>query len=91
MQNALTRPSDMTQLTVRNVDPAIAAALKARAKRTGRSAEAEHRRILEEALRPEAGGDFFALARARRIKLSPDSPDTTELLREDRDRGNAAR
>jgi plasmid stability protein len=76
----------MTQLTVRNVDPAIAAALKARAARSGRSAEAEHRRILEEALRADARGDFFDEVRPRRIKLAPGTPDTTELLREDRDR-----
>ena len=49
----------MAQLTVRNVDDAIAAALKARAARAGRSAEAEHRRILEAALRPGADTDFF--------------------------------
>ncbi|MBB1498934.1 hypothetical protein [Paracoccus sp. MC1862] len=72
----------MVQLTVRGVDNEIAAALKARA---GRSAEAEHRRILEEALRPEGTGDFFEAARRRRIKLPPSLPDTTELLRRDRD------
>ena len=50
----------MPQLTVRSVDDAIAAALKAR---DGRSAEAEHRRILEEALCTRADTDVFALAR----------------------------
>lgn len=75
----------MAQLTVRGVDDEIAAALKARAARTGRSAEAEHRKILEEALRPADKGDFFEAARRRRIKLSADLPDTTELLRRDRD------
>lgn len=79
----------MVQLTVRGVDEEIAAALKARAARTGRSAEAEHRRILEEALRPRAGQDFFEAARARRIKLSSNGPDTTDLLRESRDLGDA--
>lgn len=76
----------MAQLTVRNVDDAIAAALKARALRAGRSAEAEHRRILEEALRPERKSDFFAQARTRRVSLRAADPATTELLRADRTR-----
>jgi len=42
----------MANLIVRNVDDAIANALKLRASRHGISAEAEHRRILEQALRP---------------------------------------
>jgi len=79
----------MVQLTVRGVDNEVAAALKARAARAGRSAEAEHRRILEEALRPASKGDFFEAARRRRIKLPPDLPDTTELLRRDRNRDEA--
>jgi len=39
------------QLIVRNLDPAIVAALRARAARSGRSMEAEHRDILTSALR----------------------------------------
>ena len=80
----------MAQLTVRNVDDAIAAALKERAAKAGRSAEAEHRRILEEALRPAQRADFFAEARARRVKLVPGAPTTTEILRADRDRDEAS-
>ena len=76
----------MAQLIVRNVDDAIAAALKERAMRAGRSAEAEHRRILEEVLRPGGGADFFSEVRSRRVKLRPGSPTTTEVLRKDRDR-----
>jgi plasmid stability protein len=41
------------QLIVRNVDEAIVGALKRRAADHGRSAEAEHREILREALRGE--------------------------------------
>ncbi|MEM0938105.1 MAG: hypothetical protein AAGJ91_19665 [Pseudomonadota bacterium] len=74
------------QLTVRNLDPRIAAALKARASRAGRSAEAEHRRILEETLLAPDGSEFFDAARARRIKLRPNLPDTTALLQQDRNR-----
>jgi antitoxin FitA len=40
-----------TNLIVRNVDPQIVKALKELAVRNGRSAEAEHRAILEAALR----------------------------------------
>ena len=40
----------MANLVVRNVDEEIVKALKARAGRHGTSAEAEHRRILAEAL-----------------------------------------
>jgi plasmid stability protein len=40
----------MANLIVRNVDDEIANALKLRASRHGISAEAEHRRILEQAL-----------------------------------------
>ena len=40
----------MANLIVRNIDENIVAALKARAGKQGRSAEAEHRRILESAL-----------------------------------------
>ncbi|WP_396269134.1 FitA-like ribbon-helix-helix domain-containing protein [Ideonella sp.] len=40
----------MANLLVRNVDDAVAQALKQRASRHGRSAEAEHRAILEAAL-----------------------------------------
>jgi len=41
----------MANLMVRNVDDAVVDALKARAGKRGTSAEAEHRRILAEALR----------------------------------------
>lgn len=79
----------MARLTVRNVDDEIAAALKARAAKSGRSAEAEHRLILKEALRPRQRGDFFEKARARRVKLPDGHATTTDILRDDRDRGSA--
>lgn len=40
-----------TNLIVRNVDPEVVKSLKEQAVRNGRSAEAEHRAILEAALR----------------------------------------
>ena len=76
----------VAQLTVRNVDDDLVAALKIRAARAGRSIEAEHRKILEEALRPKSHGDFFTMARARRVSLPATLPSTTDLLRQDRDR-----
>jgi antitoxin FitA len=48
----------MANLIVRNLDEAIVAALKQRAAQHGVSAEAEHRRILEEALRRPARRSF---------------------------------
>jgi len=42
----------MGQLIIRNLKPGIVEALKRRAAERGRSAEAEHRAILEEALGP---------------------------------------
>ena len=80
----------MAQLTVRNVPDDVAAALKARAGRAGRSAEAEHRRILEDALRPTGGENFWEKARRMAIKLPPGSPSSTDILREDRDRDDLA-
>lgn len=43
----------MPQLIVRNLDEDLVRALRIRASRHGRSAEAEHREILREALRPQ--------------------------------------
>ncbi len=43
----------MAQLVVRQLEDELVRALKQRAARSGRSAEAEHREILREALAPE--------------------------------------
>ena len=58
----------MGQLTVRNVSARIVRALKQRAAEHGRSAEAEHREILHEALL-EGEEDFAARAKALRGRL----------------------
>jgi len=50
----------MANLVVRNLDQRIVNALKQRAARHGRSAEAEHRAILEEILLPTPGKKSFA-------------------------------
>ena len=49
-------------LSVRNVDDLLIIRLKRRAARHGRSAEAEMRDILRQALEGEADGDFERLA-----------------------------
>jgi plasmid stability protein len=52
----------MAQLIVRNVPPEVVRALKGRAARHGRSAEAEHRVLLRDSLAAELGaGSFKAL------------------------------
>lgn len=48
----------MANLIVRNLDPTIVDALKQRAARHGRSAEAEHRVLLEKALLRPRGKSF---------------------------------
>jgi plasmid stability protein len=71
----------MPQLIVRNLERRVVAALKARAASHGRSAEAEHRAILERALlgAPPAQ-DFKAFLRS--IPAAPDL-----RLTRSRDRG----
>ena len=79
----------MSQLTVRGLDPDLVAALKARAQRNGRSAEAEHRMILREVLAADAPKeDFWEKARKLREKIGPATdggPDSTEIIRQMRD------
>ena len=75
----------MAQLLVRNIPRDVVEALKARAAANGRSAEAEHRLILEQALRKGRAG-FREKARAfrdatRERKLS----DSADLIRTERD------
>ena len=78
-------PTGPTQVVVRNLDPGVVAALKRRASRAGRSLERELRLILTR----EAGPDRSELiAEANRIRaMTPGPlPDSTDLLRQDRDR-----
>jgi plasmid stability protein len=75
----------MGQLIVRGLDDRLIEALKQRSRRTGRSAEAEHRVILEQALQSET--ETFAEAAARlRARTPRQVSDSAELLRQDRDR-----
>lgn len=72
----------MGQLLVRNLDDDLIRRLKAR----GRSAEAEHREILERALRPGAKSFAERAARWRRLTAGRETTDSAELIRADRDR-----
>ena len=76
----------MGQLLVRNVDEDLIPRLKERAAAHGRSAEAEQRIILQEALC--AGGGSFAERAApwRHLTACREATDSAELIRADRDR-----
>ena len=78
----------MTQLTVRNVNDQVVRALKQRAAAHGRSAEAEHRELLRNALLPGERA-FVARARALRQRLRS-SVDSSVSIRADRDRDAAS-
>ncbi|APT60125.1 MULTISPECIES: FitA-like ribbon-helix-helix domain-containing protein [Roseomonas] len=75
----------MGQLLVRGLDDRLIQTLRQRAARSGRSVEAEHRALLEQVLGPEA--ETFADVAARlRAQSPPQSTDSADLLRADRDR-----
>jgi plasmid stability protein len=84
MSDAKRPPS---QLVVRNLDPELVRRLKARAVANGRSAEAEHRAILDAALRPEVAEAWAEIFRFRDQLAAKYGvmPDSTDLIREDRD------
>lgn len=76
----------MASLHVRNVDDELVARLKRRAARHGRSAEAEHREILRQALAEDPPGDFEELAaELRRLLASRQHTPAEQLVRETRD------
>lgn len=76
----------MAQLTVRNIDDEIIRRLRIRAAEHGRSAEAEHREILKQALLPDASWEEW-LREIRQLsdEIGPVSGDSTDLIREMRD------
>ena len=74
----------MPQLTVRSITDQVVRELKRRAASNGRSAEAEHREILRQAL---LGGEESFAARAAKLRERLVSTvDSTEIIRADRDR-----
>jgi len=73
-------------LHVRNLDDNLIAKLKSRAARHGRSAEAEHREILRQALETEAEPSFDELAaELRKLTASRKQIPSEVLQREGRD------
>lgn len=75
----------MGQLLVRGLDDRLIQLLKERAARHGRSVEAEHRAILEATFADDR--ETFAERAARlRARIPPSTLNTTDLIREDRDR-----
>ena len=78
----------MAQLLVRDLKEETVVELKRRAKEHGRSAEAEHRSILEEALEDKTKKGFWKRADALRKELEESGrtfTDSTELIRQTRD------
>lgn len=77
----------MAQLTVRSLSPDLVRLLKIRAAHNNRSAEAEHRQILESALKgdPRAFIERAAALRAE-TRGRPFAEDSAVLIRRDRDR-----
>lgn len=73
-------------LNVRNLDDELIARLKRRAARHGRSAEAEHREILAQALSVEAAPDFESIAaELRRVTKGRKHTPSEVLQREGRE------
>jgi antitoxin FitA len=72
---------------VRKVDDELIRALKIRAAEHGRSAEAEHRLILEQALRSDRHALVKKLREHRRSLEGRDFSDMTEIIRRSRDSG----
>lgn len=77
----------MAQLLVRDVPDHIATALKKRAKKNGRSTEAEHRALLEDNLAPKKTDPWAEIDRMyNELKESGRYfGDSTEGIRKDRD------
>lgn len=76
----------MAQLIVRNLDEELVARLKRRAAEHGRSAEAEHREILRQALTEEPRRSFKELAaRVRSLTAGRTQTPAEILQREGRD------
>ena len=75
----------MAQLLVRDVPQEVVEALKRRAAEHGRSADAEHRLIFEEALRAGRTGVRQRAAALREATHGRISVGSEELIRQDRD------
>ena len=77
----------MAQLLVRNLDDELVRRLKMRAVAAGRSAEAEHRLILEQALRSDVEAFKERARQLRERTKGRCTLEAWELICADRDRG----
>ncbi|MGQ0665068.1 MAG: FitA-like ribbon-helix-helix domain-containing protein, partial [Pseudomonadota bacterium] len=78
--------ADMGQVIVRNLDDAVVAALKARAKRRGHSLERELREVLKAAARPTREQLLAEVQRVRAMTPPRQRIDIEKMIREDRSR-----
>jgi antitoxin FitA len=74
----------MGQLLVRDLDDEVIRRLEQRAAAHGCSIEAEHRAILEAALRSEAQASPIEASRRLRQELAQPGPDSADIIREAR-------
>ncbi|MBV9062858.1 MAG: hypothetical protein JOY77_07995 [Alphaproteobacteria bacterium] len=74
----------MGQLLVRDVPDPIIAELKKRAKKNGRSAEAEHRILLEESLSSRMQDFWTKAARLREATRGRICTNSADLIRDER-------
>ncbi len=76
----------MAQVLVRDLDEAVVEKLKVRARRNGRSLEAELRYILEQSARADMIEARRVAARIRRALAGREHSDAADLVAEDRKR-----
>ena len=76
----------MPRVVIRDLDAALIERLKPRAQRNGRSLEAELRLILERAAAEDFAPVRAAVERVRALFHGRHFPDSSALVREDRDR-----
>lgn len=81
----------MAQLTVRKLDSDLVRRLKVRAAHHNRSAESEHRAILEAALKAETSDFWERAAKLRAATRGRSATDSATLIRADRDRDHRTR
>ncbi len=81
----------MAQLTVRRLDSDLVQRLKVQAARKNRSAEAEHRAILEAALRADKLDFWERATKLRAATRGRSTTDSASLIRADRDRDHRTR
>lgn len=76
----------MGQILVRNIDDAVIERMKKRAKKEGRSLEAEVRLLIQRADKLDKEASLELIDRMRKRLKGKKFTDSVELIREDRDR-----